>query len=119
MALTQSKPLSAQGGPMSKKNCITKPSTVLQELLLETVPADIQKKPKKNRRKELQGIAERDGSISYQEKLLLQALTDHNGANKSILKGLQKPSGLNQTYCLSLKKNHQEPEQPYKLCPES
>ena len=105
---------------MSKKFCITKPSTALQELLLETVPADFEKKPKKSRRTELQGIAERDGTISYQEKILLQALTEHNGANESILKGLQEPNGLNQTYCLSLKKkNHQNPRQPYKLCPES
>lgn len=89
---------------MSKNFCITKPSMALQELLLRAAPEDIENKPTKNRRKELQGIAERDGSISYQEKLLLQALTEHNKANKSILKGLQEPNGLNQTYCLSLKK---------------
>jgi hypothetical protein len=89
---------------MSKKFCITKPSTELHALLLETAPSEIEKKPKKSRLKELTKIATQDGTISYQEKVLLQALTEHNSANKSILKGLQEPNGLNQTYCLSLKK---------------
>ena len=95
---------------MSKKFCITKPSTALHALLLETAPAEIEKKPKKSRIKELTEIAANDGTISYQEKVLLQALTEHNNANKSIIKGLQEPNGLNQTYCLSLKKKTSKAE---------
>ena len=95
---------------MSKKICITKASAALHALLLKTAPSEIEKKPKKSRIKELTEIAANDGTISYQEKVLLQALTEHNNANKSILKGLQEPNGLNQTYCLSLKKKPSKAE---------
>ena len=95
---------------MSKTFCITKASTALHALLLKTAPAEIEKKTSKSHLKELTEIAANDGTISYQEKVLLQALTEHNNANKSILKGLQEPNGLNQTYCLSLKKKPSKAE---------
>ena len=59
---------------MSKTFCITKASTALHALLLKTAPAEIEKKTSKSLLKELHEIAAQDGTISYQEKVLLQAL---------------------------------------------
>ena len=89
---------------MPKKVCFKRPSDILQELLLKVSTSHLNKKPSKRTMRHLREVAAEDGGISYQEKALLSALAEYNSVNKSILEGLQEPGGLNQTFCLSLKK---------------